>query len=164
LRFGEVTELRRNDITDGRESITVSRGVGHRSGCLIDTTRTDRARTVVLPPHIRADIKNHLDTSYVGPAPEALLFTSRGKCGHVSQNVFREAFNAACDSIGREGVTAHALRHFGATMATRGGGRLAEVQVRLGHSTVQAAMLYQHAVSGRDAEIAAALSAMAESD
>jgi hypothetical protein len=33
----------------------------------------------------------------------------------------------------------------------------------LGHSTVRAAMLYQHVASGRDAEIAAALSAMAES-
>jgi integrase len=161
LRFGEVTELRRRDISDGCESITVSRAVGHRSGCLIDTTKTDKARTVVLPPHIRADIKHHLDT-YVGSESDALLFTSRGKCGHLAQNVFREALNAACESIGREGVTAHALRHFGATMATRAGGSLAEVQARLGHSTVRAAMLYQHAASGRDAEIAAALSAMAE--
>jgi integrase len=80
---------------------------------------------------------------------------------HPGSHVFREALNAACESIGRQGVTAHALRHFGATMATRVGGSLAEVQARLGHSTVRAAMLYQHAASGRDAEIAAALSAMA---
>ena len=77
--------------------------------------------------------------------------------------MFREALNTACETVNREGVTPHALRHFGATMATRAGGSLAEVQARLGHSTVRAAMLYQHAASGRDAEIAAALSMMAES-
>jgi integrase len=161
LRFGEATELRRKDISNACESIIVSRAVGHRNGCLIDTTKTDKARTIVLPQVIRADIKHHLDT-YVGIESNALLFTSRGKCGHLSQNVFREALNAACASIEREGVTPHALRHFGATMATRAGASLAEVQARLGHSTVRAAMLYQHAASGRDAEIAAALSVMAE--
>jgi integrase len=161
LRFGEATELRRKDISDACESITVSRGVGHRNGCLIDTTKSDKARTVVLPPHIRADIKHHLDT-YVGPESDALLFTSRGKCGHLAQNVFREALNAACASINREGVTPHALRHLGGTLAARAGATPAETQSRLGHSTVRAAMLYQHVASGRDAEIAAALSAMAE--
>jgi integrase len=161
LRFGEATELRRKDIGDGCESITISRAVTHRGGCLIDTTKTDKARTVVLPPHIRADIKHHLDT-YVGPEADALLFTSRGKCGHVAQNVFREALKAACTLIRRPGVTPHALRHLGGTLTARAGATMAEVQTRLGHSTVRAAMLYQHVASGRDAEIAAALSAMAE--
>ncbi len=38
---------------------------------------------------------------------------------------------------------------------------LAELQQRLGHSSVSAALRYQHAAQGRDKEIAAALSAMA---
>jgi integrase len=65
--------------------------------------------------------------------------------------------------VGRQGITPHALRHLGATPATRAGATLAEVQARLGHSTVRAAMLYQHAVDTRQADIADALSAMAES-
>jgi hypothetical protein len=40
-------------------------------------------------------------------------------------------------------------------------GNLAESMQRLGHSTVRASLLYQQVVSGRDAEVAAALSALA---
>ena len=40
--------------------------------------------------------------------------------------------------------------------------RLAELQQRLGHSSVGAALRYQHAAQGRDHQIAAALSALAE--
>jgi integrase len=91
-----------------------------------------------------------------------LLFPARKGC-HLSQNVFREALNKACKSVGRDGVTIHALRHFGATMTARVGGTPAEVQARLGHSTFKAAMVYQHAEATRQHEIAPALSAMAES-
>ena len=54
------------------------------------------------------------------------------------------------------------LRHFAGTTAAQTGATIAEVQGRLGHSTAQAAMRYQHAASGRDAQIAEALSRMAE--
>lgn len=168
LRFGEAIELRRKDIGDGCGTITVARGVTHLTAgnpagrCQISTPKSGKSRTVVLPPHIRADVKHHLD-SFVDPDPDALLFGSaRGAC-HLSQTVFREAFNKACESVGREGVTIHALRHLGATLAARAGGTVADVQARLGHTTVRAAMAYQHSVNGRDADIAAALSLIAES-
>jgi integrase len=54
------------------------------------------------------------------------------------------------------------LRHTGATMAAQKGATLAELMNRLGHSTPQAAMKYQHAADGRDKAIAAALSQMAQ--
>ena len=38
-----------------------------------------------------------------------------------------------------------------------------ELMARLGHSTPQAALRYQHAAAGRDRQIAAALSALANS-
>ena len=41
------------------------------------------------------------------------------------------------------------------------GATLAELQQRLGHSSVNAALRYQHAAKGRDAEIAKALSVLA---
>ena len=56
----------------------------------------------------------------------------------------------------------HDLRHFAGTQVARVGS-LAETMSHLGHSTVSASMRYQHMVSGRDAEIAAALSKLAES-
>jgi len=61
---------------------------------------------------------------------------------------------------GRPDLRVHDLRHTGATMAARAGATLAELQERLGHSSVDAALRYQHAARGRDQEIAAALSAM----
>lgn len=46
-------------------------------------------------------------------------------------------------------------------MAAATGTSLAELMARLGHSTPQAAMRYQHAAAGRDREIAALLSKLA---
>lgn len=167
LRFGEVTELRRKDIGEGCETISVSRAVTHaRTGngngscCHISTPKSGKIRTIVLPAHIRADVKHHLDI-YVETEGDALLFVSARNACHVSQNAFREAFQSACKSVGREGVTVHALRHLGATLAAQAGATVAEVQARLGHSTPKAAMRYQHSTNGRDAEIAEALSALA---
>jgi integrase len=72
LRFGEATELRRKDIhyTNGDErrpdTIAVTRAVVHRRGedgqrCRIDTPKSGRTRRVVIPPHIRAAIDEHLE-------------------------------------------------------------------------------------------------------
>ena len=47
-------------------------------------------------------------------------------------------------------------------MAAQTGATLAELMARLGHSTSQAAMRYQHASKGRDKQIAALLSKLAE--
>jgi integrase len=166
MRFGELIELRRKDISDGCETVTVSRAVTHRraddgSRCRIDTTKSGKGRVVVIPPHIRVDVKHHLDTN-VDRDPNALLFTSDRKACHVSQNVFREAFNKACKSVGREGVNVHALRHLGATLTARAGATTAETMARVGHSTFRAAMAYQHSDDTRQHDIAAALSAMAQ--
>jgi integrase len=54
----------------------------------------------------------------------------------------------------------HALRHFGLTAYAQTGATLAEIQARAGHSTVHAAMRYQHAAD-RDAELAVRMSSMA---
>ncbi len=47
-------------------------------------------------------------------------------------------------------------------LAAATGASLAELMARLGHSTPQAAMRYQHAAQGRDREIAALLSKLAD--
>ena len=109
--------------------------------------------------HIRGDIKHHLDT-HVAPGREALLFpAARG--GHMNDRVFsREYFGQALKAIGREGIRVHDLRHFAGTQTARVG-NLVETMERLGHSTVKASLIYQQVVSGRDAAVAEALSALA---
>ena len=60
LRWGEVIELRRKDIGRRlRTIISVLRAATHRGACRVDTPKSGKVRTVVVPPHIRADIKAH---------------------------------------------------------------------------------------------------------
>ncbi|KLO42374.1 integrase [Mycobacterium nebraskense] len=175
LRWGEVTELRRSDIDEACEIIVVARAVTHRgtrepgspkgSGCRIDTPKSGQARAVVVPPHIRPDIKEHL-AAYVGKKPDALVFPAlRGGC-HLNDSVFAKHFWPALKTVGRDGVkkprpTIHDLRHFAGTQTARVA-NLSESMARLGHSTVRASLIYQGLVSGRDAEVAAALSELAK--
>ncbi|MGO9928519.1 MAG: hypothetical protein ACLPLP_20965 [Mycobacterium sp.] len=84
LRFGEVTELRRKDVGADAATLHVARGVTHHGGCHIDTPKSGKGRTVVVPPHIRGDLLHHLDT-FVAKDPGALLFAPiRGGCQRVS--------------------------------------------------------------------------------
>lgn len=68
----------------------------------------------------------------------------------------------ARESAGRPDLRWHDLRHTGAVLAAQTGATLAELMGRLGHTTPGAALRYQHAAQGRDAEIARRLSALVE--
>ena len=50
---------------------------------------------------------------------------------------------------GRPDLRFHDLRHTGAVLAAQTGATLAELMGRLGHSTPQAALRYQHAAQGK---------------
>jgi integrase len=170
LRFGEASELRRKDIQYAKgddvvpATIAVRRAVVHRKGddgqrCRIDTPKSGRTRKIVIPPHILAAIDEHVER-FVDADPDALLFVpSRGGC-HVDGRVVRDAFNAACGAACVSGMRLHDLRHFAGTMTAQVG-NLVETMQRLGHSTPAASLRYQGQVSGRDAEIAEALSVLA---
>ncbi len=160
LRWGELIELRRRDIDVDAEVLYVGRGATHRGECRIDTPKSGKPRAVVIPPHIRTDLKHHLDV-FADKGPNGLVFPpQRGGC-HLNDKVFRDAIAKPLDDIGRSDLRIHDLRHFAGTMTARVG-NLAESMQRLGHSTVRASLLYQQVVSGRDAEVAAALSELAK--
>lgn len=163
LRWGEVTELRRDDIGAGCEVVSVSRAVTRRDGLTrVDSTKSGEARTVVVPPHVRPVLKHHLDV-HTKPDGDSLLFPN-SKGAHLNDRVFAEsAYRPALKAIGREGVRVHDLRHFAGTQTARVA-NLVETMQRLGHSTAKASLQYQQQVSGRDAEIAAALSQLAEAE
>jgi integrase len=162
LRWGEVIELRRHDFGSGCETVTIWRGVTHRSGvCTVGSTKSDANRIVVIPPHIRADVKTHLDT-YTKPESNALLFVPVRGGFHLDNKSFADSYlKPALKSIGKGSVTHHDLRHFAGTMTARVGGTVSETMARLGHSTAKASMLYQAAVDERQVVIAEALSALA---
>jgi site-specific recombinase XerD len=54
----------------------------------------------------------------------------------------------------------HDLRHSGATLTAQTGATLKEIMSRIGHASTRAALIYQHATSTRDHEIATALDAL----
>lgn len=169
LRFGEVIELRRKDIGEGAEIISVGRGVTHRTAkqagpggnrCIISTPKNDKGRNHVVPPHIRSAIIDHL-ANHVADQPDSLLFAPvRGGC-HLSDKVVRDALAPALKSVGVKHIRIHDLRHFAGSQAARVG-NLAETMNHLGHSSPGASLRYQHMVSGRDVEIAEALSQLAQ--
>jgi integrase len=97
----------------------------------------------------------------VAKSPEALVFPALRDGCHLNDSVFAKHFAPALKTIGREKVRIHDLRHFSGAQTARVG-NLAESMARLGHSTARASMIYQHMVSGRDAAVADALSALAK--
>jgi integrase len=162
LRFGEATELRRKDLLLDEKGIPLAvrirRAVTRADGEYVVGTPKSAAgvRDVVIPPHIRPAVADYLDSL---PAnPERLLFPGSRTGLHMTPQSLYKPFYRAREAVGLPSLRWHDLRHFSATEAARTGATLAELQARLGHSTVQAALLYQHATAGRDAAIAEAMS------
>ena len=60
-------------------------------------------------------------------------------------------------SVGLSGFHFHDLRHTGNTLAAASGASTRELMHRMGHATMRAVLIYQHATSERDREIASAM-------
>lgn len=162
LRFGELTELRRRDIDMKAGVIRVRRGVVWVDSKPVVGRPKSAAgvRDVAIPPHLLPAIKGHLK-DHAQWGADGLVFPS-AKGTHLTTSTLYASFWPARRKIGRDDLSWHGLRHTGATLASATGATLAEVMGRLGHSTPGAALRYQHAAQGRDAQIAAALSRLAD--
>ena len=53
VRWGEAIELKRADVAVDAKAIRVGRAVTHRDGCRVDTPKSGKGRSVIVPPHIR---------------------------------------------------------------------------------------------------------------
>jgi integrase len=181
LRFGELVELRRSDLDVTNGVIKVRRGaVRVKGGTVVGTPKSDAGiRDVAIPPHLLPAVREHLRAFVTGR--DGLLFpaatgktlqpsTLYGKAPQTRKNAAGETtvqpgwgFYAARAAIGYPKLRWHDLRHTGAVLSVVNGATLPDVMGRLGHSTPGAAMRYQHAAKGRDAEIAARMSESLES-
>lgn len=162
LRRGEVFALTRSDVAADGSVVSINKAASlYGSAAVVGPTKTvESVRTVTVPPHIRAALVDHLDT-HVGKGKDALLFADARTGGHLSEGRFRPHFFAAREAIGKGELHFHDLRHFGGTMAAQTGATLKEIQARLGHTTVDAAMRYQAVAQGRADALAERLSALA---
>ena len=161
LRFGETVELRRKDVNLSDEVLWIRRAAARVDGKYeIGTPKSEAGiRDVSIPPHILPQIEDHLER-FTGGKPDALLFAADNG-GHLQPSTLYRHWYKARTKAGREDLRWHDLRHSGAVLAAATGATLSELMSRLGHSTPAAAMRYQHVAQGRDREIAALLSKLA---
>jgi integrase len=160
-----VTALRRRDASIRSGSIRVERAYAERSsGELLLGEPKSRAgkRTVVLPGPIVQLLKVHLRDN-VGSDPDALVFA-----GDKGRPLRRSNFNRQARwtenvrAVGAPDLHFHDLRHTGNTLAAESGASLRDLMARMGHDSVQAAVIYQHRANGADRRIADAMEALIE--
>jgi integrase len=116
---------------------------------------------VAIPPHLLDRFRDHL-TNHTAAGVDALLFPSAADPARWLQaKALYIDYRKARAAAGRDDLRWHDLRHSGAVLAASAGATLAELMARLGHSTPQAAMRYQHAADGSGAAVAANMSKLA---
>jgi integrase len=160
LRRGEVLGLRPADVDLRAGTVTVRRNRVEllESPVSFDAEpKTDAGkRTVVVPPHVLPVLAEHL----VSWAGKDRVFVGRDG-GPMRGDAVRQAFDRARHRAGMPGFRFHDLRHTGQTLAASTGATVKDLMRRLGHASPAASYRYLHAVDGRDAEIASALSELA---
>ncbi|MHB2023679.1 MAG: tyrosine-type recombinase/integrase [Mycobacteriales bacterium] len=160
LRFGELAALRRTELDPLHATVDVRASASDLKGGVryVGPPKSDAGRRIVtIPDAILPPVVDHLER-FAAPGPDGLVFI--GPRGGVLRepNFVNDVWKKATKSVGVPYLHFHDLRHTGNTLAAATGASLRELRVRMGHSSPQAALRYQHATRDRDAAIAAALS------
>jgi len=161
LRWGELAGLRRENIDLEACEIRVVETVAELDkGGLLPETPKSRAgrRTVAFPAELVPELRWHLER-FAEDGKRGVVFVGP-KGGRLRRSNFRKIWNQARTSVGLPDLHFHDLRHTGGTLSAATGASLKELMARLGHSSVRAAMMYQHATRDRDRAIAQALGAL----
>jgi integrase len=163
LRWGELVGLRvkRVDLLHGQ--VTVAEQVAEVNGQLNPGPPKTSAgrRTITLPSVAAVALAEHL-TEFAEPGPEGLVFPAP-KGGYLRRSNFRRRWWVrATRAAGVDGLRLHDLRHSAATLALAAGANTRELMERMGHTSPQVALRYQHVMAGRDQAIAAALDALVQ--
>lgn len=160
LRFGEVTALTRKDLdlehglVRVRAAFTEVKGQG-----LVLGPPKSRAgvRVVSIPRAVADELRQHL-ADFVPDDQDALVFT-----GPKGAPLRRGNFNPLVGwrdlvaGLGHPGLHFHDLRHTGNTLAAASGASTRDLMMRMGHDSMHAALIYQHATTRADRGIARAL-------
>ena len=165
MRHGELFALARRHVDLDAQLVRVERALLALPGQPVEfsapKTRKSR-RTVNLPRFVAEALREHMD-AHVPNDPDALLFTMPDGSPVTTWRT-SALFKRAKLAIGRPDLTWHDLRHTGATLAFKTGASVPEVQARLGHTTMRAALIYAHASEDSDRVLADRLDAMFSAD
>ena len=169
LRFSELAGLKRRDVvlvvgSGGNVCyrLNVDKQTYKIRGKLYEDAapKTDAGRRVVyLPAHLTDMLTSHM-ARFTDSSEDAYVFSSK-RGTPISNNVVGKCFRKAREIAGRPDLRFHDLRHTGATMAAKAGATTKELMQRMGHSSMRAAMIYQHANEEDDLQLAARMDALA---
>jgi integrase len=164
LRWGELIALRRCDVDLVQRVLYVRRRLAQlgRGGMQAGPPKSAAGvRNVVLPAVLVDELRRHIE-HYAGPGVEGLVF--RGEKGAMLRrgNFGRSTkWPTVVAAVGLPtGFHFHDLRHTGNQLAANSGATTRELMHRMGHGSMRAALIYQHATTDRDRNIADALSAL----
>lgn len=160
LRWGEIVALRTVDLDLEQGTVRVARKFAElQDGRRVAGPPKSSAgvRTVALPAVLVQVMREHLaewpaqgdELVFRGPLGAAL----RRNNWHRSVDWSNLVVKAGLPT----GFHFHDLRHTGNNLAAASGASTRELMHRMGHGSMRAALIYQHATSERDREIAAAL-------
>lgn len=158
LRWGELAGLRRENIDLDACEVRIVETVAEpdKGGLLPETPKSQAGRrTVTFPAELVPELRWHMER-FAEPGNRGLVFIGP-KGGQLRRGNFLRIWNKARASVGLPDLHFHDLRHTGGTLAAATGATVKELMARLGHSSVRAAMIYQHATKDRDQAIAKAL-------
>jgi integrase len=160
MRRGEILGLHPADIDLTTGTVTVRRNrveLLERPQAFDADPKTDAGKRIVtIPPHVLPILAIHMET-WAGADRVFIGRNGRSMRG----DAVRLAFERARRKAKMPGFRFHDLRHTGQTLAASTGATTKDLMRRLGHASPAAANRYLHAVEGRDAEIASALSDLA---
>lgn len=157
LRFGEVTALRRRDVDLDRRVIRVERqflevtGKGLTEGPVKSAAGV---RDVAVPREFLELLSEHME-AFVASRPDALLFTT-ATARPIRRGGFEKltGWRNGVASIGFPGLHFHDLRHTGNMLAAASGASTRDLMARMGHDSMNAALIYQHRNREADRKIA----------
>jgi len=157
LRWGELIALRRADIDLEARTVRVHRKlISVRGKMEFGPPKSEAGVRVVTLPAATVDVVTAHVKEFVGEAPDSLVFIGPNG-GLLRACNFRRSVKWST-VIARVGLPAdfhfHDLRHLGNMIAASAGASTRELMKRMGQSTMRAALIYQHATSDRDREIA----------
>jgi integrase len=163
LRFGELAGLRRSDIDLEHRIIRVRQAQAElATGALVTKLPKSAAgvRPVAFPEALARDLELHLRW-FSEDGPDGRVFAGpRG--GLLRRSNFHHLWTGALRKAKIRQVRFHDLRHFGNAMAADAGASTRELMHRMGHSTIDAALRYQHMRGERDRLIADGINAEIE--
>jgi integrase len=161
LRRGEVLGLRREDVDLAAGTVTVRRNrvelLENGRAAFDAEPKTDAGkRTAAVPPHMLPVLAEHMAS---WAAPDRVFVGRDGR--PMRGDAIRQAFDRARRKAGMAGSGSMICVTPARRSPRRPVRRSRILMRRLGHASPTASHRYLHAVNGRDAEIASALSAPA---